>query len=248
MWGSCGRRWKSCFSNPSWRSTADRRVSGQQPSLTVLSSRLLFANTFWYLQRASSDTRAAVAAFPRHVKDLIHLSTFQIQGIVVILFFYFCAHTDASEPFTDHMQRHTGADSHLHTSNAADTHTLQRLPVPSPNWIVCSDNPQDSRSIDVRSRPMKIQGPWGAEGAMHIFTAWLATSSTTKEHISASVYLNRKCRNSKREKKKNEVLICTKLCHVQICMRLQCSSSDSWRQWTSLHCDPLGRMWDRCII
>lgn len=35
---------------------------------------------------------------------------------------------------------------------------------------------------------MKIQGPWGAEGVMHIFTAWLATSSTANEHITASVY------------------------------------------------------------
>lgn len=35
---------------------------------------------------------------------------------------------------------------------------------------------------------MKIQGPWGAEGVMHIFTAWLTTSSTTNEHITASVY------------------------------------------------------------
>lgn len=35
---------------------------------------------------------------------------------------------------------------------------------------------------------MKIQGPWGAEGVMHIFTAWLATSSATNEHITASVY------------------------------------------------------------
>lgn len=35
---------------------------------------------------------------------------------------------------------------------------------------------------------MKIQGPWGAVGVMHIFTAWLTTSSTTNEHISASVY------------------------------------------------------------
>lgn len=35
---------------------------------------------------------------------------------------------------------------------------------------------------------MKIQGPWGAEGVMHIFTALLATSSTANEHITVSVY------------------------------------------------------------
>lgn len=35
---------------------------------------------------------------------------------------------------------------------------------------------------------MKIQGPRGAERVMYIFTAWLTTSLTTKEHITASVY------------------------------------------------------------
>lgn len=35
---------------------------------------------------------------------------------------------------------------------------------------------------------MKIQGPWGAEGVMHIFTAWLASSSATAEHIPVSSY------------------------------------------------------------
>lgn len=36
---------------------------------------------------------------------------------------------------------------------------------------------------------MKIQGPWGgAEGVMHIFTAWLTSTSTTNERIPASVY------------------------------------------------------------
>lgn len=31
---------------------------------------------------------------------------------------------------------------------------------------------------------MKIQGPWGgAEGVVHIFTAWLTSTSTTNERI-----------------------------------------------------------------
>lgn len=70
---------------------------------------------------------------------------------------------------------------------------------------------------------MKIQGPWGAEGVMHIFTAWLATSSTTNEHITASVYsyLLGKCN------KKKEVSHLHKAWHAQICMQLQCGSSET---------------------
>lgn len=56
---------------------------------------------------------------------------------------------------------------------------------------------------------------------MHIFTAWLATSSTTKEHITASVcsYL---LENAITEIKAPRL---HKAWHAQICMRLQCGSS-----------------------
>lgn len=72
---------------------------------------------------------------------------------------------------------------------------------------------------------MKIQGPWGAEGVMHIFTAWLATSSTANEHIAASVY-SYLLGNAIIIKKK-EVPHLHKAWHAQICMRLQCGSSET---------------------
>lgn len=150
------------------------------------------------LHKSCTSSDVCATLYP-HITDLINLSTFLIQGSVQA----FCTlhtHTpDVSETFTDHMQAHANTDihkgvylyprrhTHRTTSHAADTHHRD-FQSPPPNWIVCSDNPQDSRSIDVRGRPMKIQGPWGAEGVMHIFTAWLASSSTTNEHIPVSVY------------------------------------------------------------
>lgn len=74
---------------------------------------------------------------------------------------------------------------------------------------------------------MKIQGPWGAEGVMHIFTAWLATSSTTNEHITASVYSYLSENATIKKKKKEEVPHLHKAWHAQICMRLQCGSSET---------------------
>lgn len=69
---------------------------------------------------------------------------------------------------------------------------------------------------------MKIQGPWGAEGVMHIFTALLATSSTANEHITASVY---SYLSENATIKKKEVPHLHKAWHAQICMQLQCGSS-----------------------
>ena len=73
---------------------------------------------------------------------------------------------------------------------------------------------------------MKIQGPWGAEGVMHIFTAWLATSSTTNEHITASVY-SYSLENAIIIKSKKGVPHLHRAWHAHICMRLQCGSSET---------------------
>lgn len=57
---------------------------------------------------------------------------------------------------------------------------------------------------------MKIQGPWGAEGVMHIFTAWFATRSTTNEHIAVSVYSHLFKKKLNHEKKKRSFTFTTK--------------------------------------
>lgn len=101
-----------------------------------------------------------------HISDLIHLSTFFDSSLF--------AHTHENKHTLKQLQitcKHTrarrGAHTypfrhiHTHTHHMQQKHTTETSSPLPPNWIVCSDNPQDSRSIDVRGRPMKIQGPWG---------------------------------------------------------------------------------------
>lgn len=80
---------------------------------------------------------------------------------------------------------------------------------------------------------MKIQGPWGAEGVMHIFTAWLATSSTTNEHITAFVY-SYLSENAIMKKKKKEFHIYTKPgMHTFAC---DCNADRLKRDVNGRHC------------
>lgn len=154
----------------------------------------------------------------------------RFKPLYQLFFFFWCTHGCKWTIYRSHATAHRSTSTRIKCSRR--THTLQRLPVPSPNWIVCSDNPQDSRSIDVRSRPMKIQGPWGAEGAMHIFTAWLATSSTTKEHITASVYLNGKCHSKKAGPYLHKALPCSDLHAAAVQLIWFVTSMDVTAPWS----------------
>lgn len=83
------------------------------------------------------------------------------------------------------------ADTYTQTRHMQQTHTLTHTaetssPLP-PNWIVCSDNPQDSRSIDVRGRPMKIQGPWG--GLRELCTSSQLGSQALQPPMSVLLFL-----------------------------------------------------------